>query len=91
VVITTILCSCIAHGIAAVLEVCLICRPMAAQWNPKVQGLCGNQTISFVALEVSGMVLDLVILMAPLGPIATLKMKKARRFKFIVLLDAGVL
>jgi hypothetical protein len=88
---TTVVCFCIAHGIASVLEICLICRPIAAQWDANVIGLCGNQIASFTALEVSGMVLDLAILLAPLPYLIRSRAELAAKLAVIVLLDAGIL
>lgn len=48
------------------LEVLLICRPLSTQWDPNVGGACGDQTTSFVVIEVLGLVLDVAILMCPI-------------------------
>ncbi|KAF2826708.1 hypothetical protein CC86DRAFT_19852, partial [Ophiobolus disseminans] len=53
--LTATFCVCIAHGIALVIEVCLICRPLAAQWDNDIGGLCGNQMASFAAIEIIGL------------------------------------
>lgn len=79
------------HGIASVLEVCLICRPLATQWDSNIKGLCGNQTASFIAVEVSGLVLDLAILVSPLPTVYSLMISRARKATIILLLDAGAL
>jgi hypothetical protein len=90
-VTTALICLCIAHGIASVLEVCLICRPVTKQWDPNARGLCGNQTASYMALEVSGLVLDLAILFTPLPPLISSSIKTARKLSVIVVLDAAAL
>jgi hypothetical protein len=64
---------------------------MAAQWDPNVQGLCGNQTASFVALEVLGMVLDLALMLIPSYLLAKLSTSRERRVKAIVLFNTGAL
>ena len=80
---------CIAHGIASVLEVCLICRPLAAQWDPYVGGLCENQTMSFAAIEISGMVLDVAILASPLWPLYNLRIQAAKKVPIVLGFEAG--
>jgi uncharacterized membrane protein len=80
---------CILHGIASVLEVCLICQPLAAQWDPNVKGLCGNQIVSFVVIEVAGLVLDLVILLTPLYMVLRSQMNRGTKLKAVMILDAG--
>jgi hypothetical protein len=86
------LCMSIAHGVASVLEVCLICRPLAAQWDPDVDGLCGNQMASFAAIEITGLVLDTVIIVSPIPAIMSLRgMGWMRQVESIVALDAGAM
>jgi hypothetical protein len=77
---------CIVHGVASVLEVCLICRPIAAQWDPDVKGKCGNQIVS-VTIEVTGM--DIAILVSPLPRLLYLPIEKWRKLKFVFILDVG--
>jgi hypothetical protein len=87
----SILCLSITHGIASVLEVCLICRPLATQWNPNVDGLCGNQIASFAAIEISGLVLDTIIMVSPIPIMVRLRMELKRKIKAIITLDAGAM
>jgi hypothetical protein len=90
-ILITILWLCIAHGVASVLEPCLICRPLAAQWNPLSGGLCGNQMASFTAIEVTGLALDLAILASPVPGLCSLHMNLAQRLKIILIIDSGAL
>jgi hypothetical protein len=64
---------------------------MAAQWDPNVQGLCGNQIASFVALEVLGMVLDLALLFVPSYVVAKLQLNRRKKAGIIVLFNTGAL
>jgi hypothetical protein len=80
---------CILHGVASVLEVCLICRPIAAQWDPDVKGKCGNQIVSFVTIEVTGMALDIAILVSPLPGMRYLRVEKWEKLKIVFILDVG--
>lgn len=52
-------------GAASAVQIFLICRPFAAQWDPRVLGSCGDQVASFMALESAGLILDLGILLVP--------------------------
>ncbi|KAH6060522.1 hypothetical protein HBI67_136950 [Parastagonospora nodorum] len=81
---------CIFHGIASVLEICLICRPLAAQWDTHVRGVCGNQIVSFTVVEVSALALDLAILISPLSKLLRMQMTFIAKIKTIVLFDAGI-
>jgi hypothetical protein len=69
----------------------LICRPMAAQWDPNVPGLCGNQIASFVALEVLGMVLDLTLMLVPSYFLANLHLNRRKKAGMIALFNTGAL
>jgi len=85
------MCLCIAHGIASVLELCLICRPLSAQWNPLGEGVCGDQMASFTAIEVSGLVLDLAILVFPILILRQPVMRITQKCMVICVIDSGAL
>ncbi|PSR98942.1 integral membrane protein [Coniella lustricola] len=79
----------IALAIVSSMEIFLICRPFAAQWDPLVLGTCGDQILSFTVLETVGLALDLVILALPAIFMVRLQTTKWRRIKFILVVDAG--
>ena len=56
----------VLYGGAIVLEIFLICRPLAATWDPDISGDYGDQIISYVVLEIAGLFIDLAILILPL-------------------------
>ena len=86
---TGLLCLCIFHGLASVLEICLICRPIARQWDAQVEGLCGDQITSFIALESIGLALDVAILLAPLKPMLQIELNKKKTWGMMALFEAG--
>ena len=51
----------ILYGLVVFLETFLICRPMAVDWNAHIDGTCGNQVVSYLVLEVLGLLFDLAI------------------------------
>ena len=77
-------------SITSVLQIFLICRPFAAQWDPHILGQCGDQVISFITLEITGVVLDFGILILPIQPILNLQMRRSRKWRIITVLDANV-
>jgi hypothetical protein len=81
----------IIHGIASVLEVCLVCRPLAAQWDPNVKGLCGNQMASFAAIETSGILIDVAILLTPAILVLKLQTAFKKKIATILVFDAGAM
>lgn len=56
----------ILYGLVVLLETFLICRPMAVDWNTRIDGTCGNQVVSYLVLEILGLLLDFAILVLPL-------------------------
>jgi hypothetical protein len=86
-----ILCVSIIHGIASVLEVCLICRPLTAQWDPDAKGLCGNQMASFAVIEISGMIIDVAILVMPATIVPRMDMTLKRKIRVMIFLDVGAM
>jgi hypothetical protein len=86
-----LLCLCGVHGMVSILEVCLICRPLAAQWDPNVGGACGNQIASFVTIEVLGLALDVAILVLPIKVVFGLKMAPKRKLGLVMIFSSGVM
>lgn len=76
-----------ALALASVVQIFLICRPFAAQWDPRVLGTCGDQMVSFMILESTGLILDIAILAVPAMAVVGLTMKKSRKAQAILVLD----
>jgi hypothetical protein len=85
------LCLCGSHGIVSILEICLICRPLAAQWDPNVGGACGNQIASFVTIEVLGLALDVAILVLPIRPLFGLNIPLKKKWVPLMTFSSGVM
>ena len=81
----------ILYGLVVVLEAFLICRPMAVDWNAHIDGTCGNQVVSYLALEVIGLLLDFAILVLPLPRIWRLPIPFRDRLSLSMLLSIGFL
>lgn len=90
IAITATLWVCVAHGIGSVLEVLLIFRPLAAQWDPNITGACGNQTASFMAIEILGLALDVIILGQPIPMLLRLHINK-KKLGLFLMFEAGAL
>lgn len=74
---------------ASAVQIFLICRPFAAQWDPRVLGSCGDQVASFMALESAGLVLDLGILLVPTVMIVGLRMRLEKKVQLILVFNLG--
>ena len=88
---TTLLLVIILYGLVVFLETFLICRPMAVDWNTHINGTCGNQVVSYLVLEIIGLLLDLAILILPLPWLWRLRMPFRRKLSVSISLSIGFL
>ena len=79
------------HGLASVLDLSLICRPLSAQWKSDIDATCGNQWLSFLLLEVLGMLVDCSILVVPALAIMRLHVPNSRRLALLCVFEVGAL
>ncbi|KAL2146434.1 hypothetical protein VTI28DRAFT_3903 [Corynascus sepedonium] len=61
-------------NIGNILQVFLICRPFAKTYSLTVEGECGDQVASFIAIGAFNLISDLIILTLPLPTVWSLKM-----------------
>ena len=81
----------VLYGLAVFLEVFLICRPMAVDWNTHVDGTCNDQIISYLVLEVLGLLLDLTIAAVSIPYLWALQMALAKKFLTQSMFSIGAL
>ena len=81
----------ILYGLVVFLEVFLICHPMAVDWNAFVDGTCGDQIVSYLVLEVAGLVLDFTIIAVPIPVIWRLQLPMPKKIPILILFSVGVL
>lgn len=88
---TTMMIMILSAGLAAAstIQIFLICRPFAAQWDPRVLGSCGDQIASFMAIESAGMLLDLGIMLVPTVNIIKLRVRMETKVQFILMFNIG--
>jgi hypothetical protein len=78
----------IIYPIISILEVLLICRPLAAQWDADA-GTCGNQKISFLAIEIAGLILDLPLFLIPAMAVSKLDILGRKKVAIILVFQIG--
>ena len=81
----------ILYGLVVFLEIVLICRPMAVDWNARVDGTCGDQIVSYLVLEVVGLVFDFTILVVPLPCIWRLQIQRTAKVQIAAYFSIGAL
>ncbi|KAL1835764.1 hypothetical protein VTJ49DRAFT_6094 [Mycothermus thermophilus] len=69
----------VAWSIANILQVFLICRPFAKTYTIGIEGECGDQIASFIAIGVFNIVTDVFIITLPLPTVWGLKMSTATK------------
>ena len=90
-IIQLLLVLCILYGLVVVLEVFLICRPMSVNWDTDVEGSCGDQVVSYLVLELLGLLLDIAIIVVPLPGIWRLQTGWTIKVSITVIFSIGVL
>ena len=64
---------------------------MAVDWNAFVDGTCGNQIVSYLVLEILGLLLDFTILAVPIPIIWALQMTMPQKLPILIVFSVGVL
>ncbi|KAK9434884.1 integral membrane protein [Metarhizium brunneum] len=88
-VMLVVLCALLAG--ASVLQVFLMCTPLAATWDKNMAGTCGDQAASLMAFESLGLALDVAVLAVPAVYVMRMQAPLQRRLAAIVVLDAGAI
>jgi hypothetical protein len=57
----------------------LICRPFAKTYSLTVEGTCGDQVASFIAIGAFNIITDIIIITLPLPTVWALKMSTANK------------
>lgn len=78
-------------SIGNILQVFLICYPFEATYNPAISGTCGDQIGSFVALGVSNVVTDALILALPIRTVWMLQASVGTRVGLSAVFLIGLL
>jgi hypothetical protein len=66
-------------SVANILQVFLICRPFAKTYSLTVEGTCGDQVASFIAIGAFNIITDIIIITLPLPTVWALKMSTANK------------
>ena len=81
----------VLYGLVVFLEAFLICRPMAVDWNAHVDGTCGDQIVSYLVLEVLGLLLDFTIAAVSIPYLWALQMALAKKCLTQLMFSIGAL
>lgn len=72
------------------MQVFLICRPVNANWDTRVQNrVCGNVIAAYIALGVIHLVTDLIIMFLPVPFVRKLQMDASTKIGLYVMFALG--
>lgn len=64
---------------------------MAVDWDAHVRGTCGNQIVSYLVLEVLGLLLDFTIAAMSIPYIWALKVSRTKKMSIQIVFSIGIL
>lgn len=68
----------------------LICRPVAKNWDPTAQGVCGNRIAAYTAVSIVNVLVDCLMLILPLPMIFRLQVKAGYKWALLGIFGIGV-
>lgn len=68
----------------------LICRPVAKNWDPTAQGVCGNRIAGYTAVSIVNVLVDCLMLILPLPMILRLQVKSGYKWALLGIFGIGV-
>lgn len=68
----------------------LICRPVQKNWDPTVNGTCGNQIAGYRAVSIVNVVIDVVMCILPLPMILQLQVKSPYKLALMGIFGIGI-
>lgn len=66
-----------------------LCRPVSAQWDLSVQGQCVDKVSLMMTLSIANILIDVAVLLLPIGVIAPLQMPRMQKASLLVLFATG--
>ncbi|KAF9870670.1 integral membrane protein [Colletotrichum karsti] len=67
-----------------------ICRPFALNWEPTLDGSCGNQVLSYLVTGTLNLVTDLIVLVLPLSYLWNLHLRLYKKLVLIATFSMGI-
>lgn len=81
----------LAWWVGNVLQIFLMCRPFAKNWNNALPGRCGNRPIGFTIIGALNMVTDVIIILLPLPWVRRLQMPRRAKLGLYLMFGIGLL
>lgn len=68
-----------------------LCAPISYQWDPTVDGTCGNSMIAYTSVSVVDIITDALVLLLPLKPLARLQIQRAYKVALVAVFGSVVM
>lgn len=68
----------------------LICRPAQKNWDPTVEGTCGNQIAGYTAVSVVNVIIDVLMLLLPLPMVYRLQTRPGYKVGLFAIFSVGI-
>lgn len=78
-------------ALSTILSGFFICRPFAKNWDPTLEGTCGNQVLSYLITGSLNLATDLVVLVLPLPYLWSLQLELYKKLVLVTTFSMGVL
>lgn len=80
----------IAWFLANIIQVFVICRPFASNWDVTITAVCGNRPAAFTAIGAAHMVIDVAIMLLPVHYIRQLQMPTSSKLGICLIFLVGL-
>ncbi|KAJ5756625.1 hypothetical protein N7533_006168 [Penicillium manginii] len=79
-----------AYWTGSILQIFLICRPFAKNWNPLLPGHCASQNVAFSTIGAFNLVTDIMIMLLPIRFIWKLQMSFGTKMALYGIFGLGI-
>lgn len=69
----------------------LICRPVEKNWDPTVEGTCGNRIAGYTAVSVVNVIVDCLMFVLPLPMVFNLQIKPGYKLGLFGIFGIGAM
>ena len=80
-----------AFGAATILGACLICLPVAYNWDHSIAGHCGNQKSLDLFIGIFNLLMDVTVVVLPMPVLWGLQMAVGRKIVLSMMFGLGVM
>ena len=78
-------------AMSVILEAFLLCRPLAANWDSTIPGVCGDRNTVYISSGALNVMTDLMIIALPLPYILRLNLALRRKLGLLLMFTMGIL